>query len=164
MDNKGQVGVGLILMTAIALIVGAIFVPIIAQQLSTSTDTVAVANQSETLAANSASIYIEEYRALSSVVILNATDDVTIGDGNYTITNNVIHPTTGALSVKVTTDDAEFASNAVKVSGTAQPLTYTSDAGARAVISIIVIMFALAVAVVALEPTLRSGLGKMFGR
>jgi hypothetical protein len=164
MNKQAQISIGAILVVFVTILVGVVLFQTIAQQVGTVTSTVAVANQSETLAANGASIYIEEYRALSSVVILNASDNVTIAAGNYTVTNNAINPTTGALSVQVTTDDAEFASNAVRVSGTAEPLTYVSNSGGRAVAGLISIFFALAVAVVALTPTLRSGILNAMGR
>jgi len=163
-NKKGQMNMGMILMSFIAIIVGVILFQTIAQEVGSSTNTVSVANQTETLAANGEDIYIEEYRALSDVVILNATDNATISSGNYTVTNNAINPTTGALSVKVTTDDAEFESSSVRVSGTAQPLTYIDSSGGRSMALLIPIMFALAIAVVALEPTLRSKILEMMGK
>jgi len=153
--NRGQIGVQSILIVFISVIVGILLFQVIAQEVGTSTSTISVANQSETLATNGNSIYIEEYRALSSVVILNQTDNSTVPSSNYTVTNNAINPTTNALSVKVTTDDAAVASLDVYVSGTAQPLDYIADSGARAVANLIVIFFALAIAVVALVPTFR---------
>jgi len=155
MNKKGQIGVGVIMVSFIVILLGIIFTQSIAQSVGESINTIAIANQSETLAANGADIYIEEYRALSDVVILNSTNSL-ITAGNYTVTNNAIDPTTGDLSVKITTDDAAFASEVVKVSGTAQPLTYIADGGSRAMASLIVIMFALAVAVIALGPTIQS--------
>lgn len=156
MNKKGQIGVGIIMVSFVVILLGVIFTQSIAQEVGSSVNTITVANQSETLAANGEDIYIEEYRALSDVVILLAANDSVIAAGNYTVTNNVINPTTGDLSVKITTDDAEFASAAVKISGTAQPLTYIADGGARAMASLIIIMFALAVAVIALGPTIQS--------
>ena len=171
-DKKAQTNeLGMIIIIAVTLIVGVILFQAIAQQVGEATNTVAVANQSETLAANGASIYIEEYSALNSVVVYNATNSTggtagipIIGSGNYTVTNNAINPTTNALSVQITTDDAEYASTAVQVSGTAEPLTYISNSGARSVASLIAIFFALSIAVVALSPTLRSGILEMMGK
>lgn len=153
MNKQGQMGVGMIVMIAITIIIGAIFLQVIAQSVGESVNTVALVNQTETLAANGASIYIEEWRAIASVVILNATDNTIITAGNYTVTNDVLDPTTGGLSVQITTDDAAYASSAVKISGTAQPTTYISDGGARAMANLIVIMFALAVLVVIIGPS-----------
>ncbi len=153
MNKQGQMGIGMIIMIFITIILGAIFLQAIAQSVGESVNTVALANQTETLAANGASIYITEWGAITSVVIINASNDIVITDGNYTVTNNVVDPTTGGLSVKITTDDAAFASTAVEVSGTAQPTTYIADGGSRAMANLIVIMFALAVLVAIIGPS-----------
>jgi len=165
MDRKGQVNVGMLIIIAVTLVVGAIFLQTIAQQVGTSTSTVTLANLTgETLATAGNSIYIEEYRAISGVVIYNATGTL-VPAANYTVTNNFIHPTTGALSVKITTGAvSEHAGDAVNISGTAQPLTYIDDSGGRAIAGVIVILFALAIAIVALLPSLRSGIMDLMKR
>jgi len=150
-----------VLYVFIAVIVGVILFQAIAQQVGTATNTLTV-NSSETLGANGASIYVEEYRALIGVTIYNATDYAEIDSGNYTITNNVLN--NGALAVKITTDDAEFASKAVYVTGTGQPLTYIADAGGRSMASLVVIFFALAVALVALYPVYSNKLMELLDR
>lgn len=152
MNRQGQMGIGGIVMIFITILIGAIFLQVIAQSVGESVNTVDLANQTETLAANGASIYIDDWRAIIDPVILNATDNTTIAAGNYTVTNDVVNPTTGSLSVKITTDDAAYASSAVKISGTAQPTTYMADGGSRAMANLIVIMFALAVLVVVIGP------------
>lgn len=164
MNNKGQMSVGIIIIVAVTLIVGAIFLQAIAQEVGSSTNTVTV-NSSKTLAANGASIYITEYKALSGVTVVNASNQSqVVPSTNYTVTNNVINPTTGALSVKVTTNTATWGSKAVYIRGTGQPLTYISDSGGRAMASLIVVLFAMAVLVVALSPTLQSKLLDAIGR
>lgn len=165
MNKKGEVGVGMIVLVAVTLIVGVILFTAIAQEVGTATSTVTLANQSgNSLATAGNSIYLTDYRSLSSVVIYNATGTL-VPAANYTVTNNVIDPTTGGLSVQITTGAvSEHAGDAVNISGTAQPVTYIADGGARAVALLISIFFALAVAIVALEPTLRSGVLQMMGR
>jgi uncharacterized protein (UPF0333 family) len=176
MNKKGQVsqGLGIVILIAITLIVGVIFFQVIAQEVGSSTSTVELANHSLDVVVNGTAQYLTDYRALGSVVILNATNSTggsdgttpTIASGNYTVTNNVIHPTTGDLCVRILPDgnpNSNYTS-AWQVSGTAQPLTYIADSGGRAVASLIVIFFALAVAVIALEPTLRSGVLGALGK
>lgn len=168
MNKKGQVmnGLGMIIIVAVTLIVGVVFFQVIAQEVGSSTNTVAVANQSLTGAAvNDTLQYITYCRALSSVVMWNATGDVEVASGNYTVTNNVIHPTTGALCVSINptisaTPDLGYDLGVWDIDGTCQPLTYIADSGGRAVASIIVIFFALAIAIVAISPTLRSEIFK----
>lgn len=162
MNIKGQLGVGTIIVTAIALIAGVIFFQSIAQQVGSSTSTVAVANETLDSVVNGTSQYLTNYRALSDVVILNATDPsgftpnaTVIGSGNYTVTNNVIDPTTGGLSVQITPDATAGWTSAWQVSGTGQKPDYIADAGGRSMASLIVIFFALALVAAALYPVLK---------
>jgi len=164
MNRKGQVSFGGILIAFIAIIVGVILFQAIAQNVGQSVNTVTVANTSLDTVVNGTAQYLTDYRALSSVVVYNETGDLLVGSGNYTITNNFIHPTTGDLCVKILPDATAIWKSAWQVSGTAQPLTYIADSGGRAMASLIVIFFALLVAVVALVPTLRSGVLGVFGK
>lgn len=166
MNKKGQIGVGAIIMVAITVIVGAIFLVAIAQETGKSTNTVSVANASLGVADNDTAVYLTDYRALSDVVVWNESE-VIIPSTNYTVTNNQIDPTTGSLSVKVQPNSAaiwNYTDWTWTISGTAQPVTYVAESGGRAMVSLIVIFFAIAVAFVALEPTLRSNLLEMMGR
>jgi len=169
MNKKGQMNaqLGMIIIVAVTLIVGVVFFQVIAQEVGSATSTTEMANQSLTAAAvNDTLQYITNCRALSSVIIFNATEDVAVESGNYTITNNVLHPTTGALCVSVNptisaAPAAGYGEGTWTIDGTCQPLTYIADSGGRAVTNIIVIFFALAIAVVAISPTLRSGILEM---
>lgn len=167
MNKKGQVGFGLIMVSFIAIIVGVILFQTIAQQVGETTNTIDIVNESlGVAAATDTAQYLTNYRALSDVVIFNATEDAIVPAGNYTVANNVVY--NGALTVSITpSDDLEvmgYDSGIWTVSGTAQPLTYIPDSGARVMASLIVIFFALLVAVVALEPTLRSGALDLIGK
>jgi len=165
-DKKAQMGIGTIIIVAIMIIVGAIFVQIIAQSVGDSTNTVAVANDSLGVADNDTTVYLTSYRSISDAVIINESG-VIIPSTNYTVTNNVIDPTTGSLAISVlpvSASTAGYTGWTWNISGTAQPVTYIAEGGGRAMAALIVIMFALAVAVIALEPTLRSGVLNMMGK
>lgn len=167
MNTRGQVNVGMIIVVAVSLIVGAILLTAVAQQVGESTNTVAIENRSlDTIAAGTAQ-YLTDIKSISDVKIFNATGDVEVPSSNYTVTNNVIDPTTGGLCVNVTpivTGLNNTWSGAWTIDGTAQPLGYVTDSGGRAVAGLIVILFALAIAVIALSPTIRSGILQMMGR
>ena len=167
MNKKGQVeaGLGMIIMVAITLIVGVIFFQAIAQEVGESTNTYDIVNVSLGTVTNGTTIYLTDYKALSSVSIDGncSGTSVTIASGNYTITDNVIDPTTGGLSVSIL-PASEYTGLTWCVNATAQPPTYISESGGRAVASLIAIFFALAVAVVALSPTMRSGVLDMMGK
>lgn len=163
-NKRGEVNqVGMIIIIAVTLIVGVILFQVIEQQIGTSTNTIAVANTSLATVVNGTTQYLN-YRALSDVVIFNETGNVLVSSGNYTVTNNVIHPTTGALSVSILPDASAAYKSAWKVSGTAQPTTYIASQGARSLAGLIGIFFALALVLVALTPILREKILSAIGK
>jgi len=165
MNNKGQVGVGAILIMAISVIVGVILFTAVAQQVGTTTNTATVSNLSIGTATNGTTLYITTYRAITSPVIVNSTNGAAVSASYYTITNNVVY--NGALAVSVlptSPSSANLTSYEWNISGTGQPLTYIPDSGGRALVGMIVIFFALAIAVVALTPVLKDGLLSAIGR
>ena len=159
MNDKGQAQVGLLIVIAITIILGAIFLQAIAQTVGESTNTIAIANESLTTVANGTAQYLD-YRALSSVVVYNATSDTLMDASNYTVTNNFVNPTTGALSVRIVPHYAATTYiSAWEVSGTAQPTTYIADSGGRAMAALIVVMFALAVLAAVIAPVVKESMG-----
>ncbi len=167
MNKKGQMGnaLGILLITAIGIIVGVVLFQVIAQEVGSSTNTVAVVNVSLGTADNATTVYLTDYRSISSVVIYNESGTEIVPANNYTVTNNDLNDDQ-ALSVSVLPISAnnEYQGYTWTISGTAQPVTYIADSGGRAMAGLIVIFFALAVAVIALEPTLRSGVLDLMGR
>jgi len=156
MDKKGQIGLGLILVVFMTILVGVILFQAIAQEVGGATSTTTVVETSLGTATNGTAIYLTDYRALSDVVIINGTTaGGVVGSGNYTVTNNVVDPTTGGLAVSILPAASEgYYSQTWYLNATAQPTTYIAESGGRAVAGLIVIFFALAIAVVALYPTL----------
>ena len=149
MNNKqGQMGqVGMVILLAITLIVGAILLVAAAQNTGQVTDTSTLANKSFTLGAEGASVYLTDYKAISSPVIYNATGTL-VPAANYTVTNNVVY--NGQEAIKITTGAVNvYANDSANISGVAQPLTYSSDAGARSMTNLIIILMALALMAVA---------------
>lgn len=169
MNKKGQGSygeIGIIIATFIAIMVGVILFQAIAQEASYGLNTVTLANLSLGAATNLTPIYID-YRSVSSVVIINGTTGIVVAADNYTVTNNFIDPSDGTLSVRIVPSAGvgyNGAGSAWYISGTAQPTTYIADAGGRAITGLIAVFFALAVAIVALVPTLRSNILGVLGR
>jgi len=168
MDSKkaqaNALGIGIIMVAFVAIIVGVVLFQAIAQEAGKATDTTDLVNLSVTAGADGDSVYLTDYRAISVTSITNNTGAQVLTDvTDYTVTNNVIDPTTGGLSVQVTTNAATYESEVWYVSGTAQPTTYVGGA-ANSITGLIAIFFALAIAIIALEPTLRSGVLNMLGK
>lgn len=156
MNKKGEVGIGTIVVVFITIVVGVILFQTIAQQVGESTNTVSI-NKTLSTAVNGTAQYLTDYRSVSSVIVYNTTGGI-VGSGNYTVVNNAIDPTTGSLSISITPDaSAGYAGYVWKLAGTAEPVDYIGDSGGRTVATLIVVFFALAVLVVALYPTMKSG-------
>ncbi len=166
MDNKrGETAFGYILIAFMAIVVGVAFFVVIAQTVGDSTNTVAIVNQTLGVADNATTVTLTNMRAISDVVIYNESGTEIVPADNYTVTNNVV--TDGALTVTVLPDganDAAFQGYTWTISGTSQPVDYIADSGARSVALLITIFFALAIAVVALTPTLKAGVLDLMGR
>jgi len=163
MNKKGQMEVGGIIVAAITIIVGVILFVAIAQQVGSSTSTITINDSIDTVV-NGTAQYLTSYRALSGVVVYNETGWVVINSGNYTITNNVIDPTTGGLSVRILPDATTGFKTAWYITGTAQRTDYIADSAGRAIAGLIAVFFALAIVVVALTPALKNGLIGLIGR
>lgn len=87
--------------------------------------------------------YITGYKSISDAIVINATNSFPIAAANYTIENNVVY--NGGLAIKITPTGAQpYYTSAWKISGLAQPDTYASDSGTRAVVNLIIIFAALA--------------------
>ena len=164
MDKKGQIGIGIIMVTFIAVLTGLILFQAVAQSIGSSTTTVDLRSLSLGTATNGTAIYLADYKSITGITIYNGTSGgLVISSGNYTVTNNVINPATGGLSASILPKaGVGYYGNTWYLNATtAEPVGYISDAGGRAVAGLIAIFFALAIAVVALEPTLRSKIIEM---
>ena len=139
--------------TFILVLVGVILFLPIAQQVGSSTNTISVTDETHTMPANGGTITLTAYKSLSSFVAKNATGGETIAAGNYTVSNNQL--VNGALAVQITVDDAEYASSDWNLSFVGEPTDYISSSGGRAMANLIPLLFALALAIVALYPTMK---------
>ena len=147
-----------------AVIVGLILLTASAQQVGDVTNTIDVANESVASSNGTTLALIVELqgKSVSDVVVYNGSDDMVVTSGNYTIYNNQVIDGTETAGINVSTDVTQQG-EAWNVSYTYEPTTYISDGGGRVVAGIIVLMFALAIAIVALIPAMRSkvlGVGK----
>jgi hypothetical protein len=152
MENKLG-GIGVLIMLAVTIIVGLILIQGSAQNTNGVLNTVTLVNTSFTAPAESGSVYFTDYKVIDSVVIYNSTGSF-VPAANYTVTNNVIY--NGALATKITYGVINsYANDTSKISGVAQPLTYSSDNAGRSMTSLIIIMSALALAVVTIGAAIK---------
>lgn len=156
--KKGEItGAGVLLLAFVGVIVGIALFQAVAQSVGTSTSTVS-ATEVFVAPVNGTAIYFDAYKNFGGTIA--ATNGTAITSDQYTITNNVINPTTGSLSVKlVPAANATYAQKTWTLTSTvAQKVDYIDDSAGRSIAALIVIFMALAIAVIALVPTLRNGI------
>ena len=163
MKNKGQISMGPILLAFIGIILGiTLFITI--QQLVvplTAQDTATNVTVAWPSAANGTTDMIGQELFGTPLVTLWNTTGTVVGPGNYTITEEVSN---GVKTIQLKrTDLGEVMLTNVNVTYTFGPDGYIDNGGARSVALIIGIFAALAIAVVALIPTMRSGVLDMLG-
>lgn len=156
MNKKGQVTLGTVIMVAVAVIVGAIFLVISAQQIGDVTNTRGVVNATLT-GTNATNITLDgKYWDSDTIIVFNATGDYVIGSGNWTLYNNQVVNGVETALLEKRGGFTSISAHDWLITGTYQPTTYAGSSGTRSIANIIVILFALAIAVVALSPTLRN--------
>lgn len=165
MNKKGQTArlVSTLIVIAIAVVVGVVLLQASAQNVGQVRDLVTVSNATLGTLVNGTTTYITDYKSCTSFKVWNATGDVEVPSAGLTTTNNVVYNGQEAISVLPNVAEGYKVADST-YDGICQPLTYEPNAGNRAIALLIVVMFALAIGVVALTPTLRSGVMDMLGK
>jgi len=150
--------VGLLILTAVALIVGAVLLQASSQQIGTAIDTRTVTNKSVAAPANNGVTYFNEAQEyLGNLVVFNASGVEIYNATTYTMAENV-SPVTGVKTVYLLDGGyrpLKGVAQTLKVSYDYGEQGYINDSGGRAIAGIIIVMFAIALAIVALYPTLK---------
>jgi hypothetical protein len=164
--KKAQMGeIGMILMAFIGVIVGIALFISASQSVGSATTLSSLSNHTITGLVNNTVYYFTDYKNFGgTIIVTNQSSGVIIASGNYTITNNVVY--NGALAVKLVPNAVPgYGGGTWNISvSEAQQTGYIDNAGGRGIAGIILVFAALSIAVVALVPTLRSGVLDMIGR
>ena len=156
MENK-TIGFGLIVMAAVAVLIGLAFWPTLSPAIGQMTKTFTSASTTITLPAGGATTEITPcgQKALT-ITIINATGGETITATNYTLSQSV--GTDGYLAAKLTVAaSSPYASKSVNYTCTYEPKGYIEDGGSRAIIGLVAIAMALLIMIAAM-PNLKNGL------
>lgn len=154
MNNKAQLGLGVLLTTFVAIVVGLALWQGSFSGVVATTELVTYTNNTFTAAAVNSTITLNG-QSTSGHIFTNATSGVIIPNANFTVSNYVLSNGQLISTVK-TLDGNQHAGRSVNVSYTSEPFGYQTNGGSRSIIGLILIFAALAIAVVALIPTLRS--------
>lgn len=159
MDKKGEIGIGIVITTFMAIFVGVVLFLAVSQQLSVPTDILTSRdNVTYTAGADNVPIDLTGQELFSTPVVFNATNAThQLNTANYTI-NEGVSATTGLKTIQYTSaTNSEFAGENINISTYQYGGDgYIESAGGRSIALLIPIFFALAILVVALVPTLRS--------
>ncbi len=169
MRKKGQsdFGIGMILVTFIAILVGVILFQAVAQQAGASTNTALINISSEadntgriTVPADGIFVDLVGQEIITTPVVIMS-NGTAIPATNFTITEGV-STTSGVKTIRYLAIGSSFTGVALNASYEYGPDGYIENGGARAITGLIALFFALGIAVVALTPTMRQGVLDMF--
>ncbi len=165
MNKKGQVEIGGFIMIAIVAIVGAILLVASAQNIDPVRNTQSIENFTYTVGENNTNQSIPGQAIVGTVTVTNQTGANTIDGATFREhSNQVVDGTLTARLEYDDTTDSGLIGEAVNISYNSQPDGYATSGGARALTGIIIVFFALAIAVVVLVPTLKSKLLEGMGK
>jgi len=159
MNDKGQIGFGMIVMSAVAILIGlAFYTGTVSPSIGQMTKLSNSYNQTMTLPANgeTSELTMCGQRAVS-YIITNATSGAIVPTTNYTISQGI--GTDGYLAAKITTTTSPYAQKSVNVSCEYEPKGYIPESGSRGIVSLIAIFSAFLI-VIAAFPNIRD---KIFG-
>jgi len=161
MNRKAQINVlGVLLIAFVGIIIGIALFQVVSQTVGDATNTYDMANQS---VSSVNATYSLTGQSVSSVVVYNATGDVIVSSGNYTVTNNQV--VDGTLTARIAVAaDVIYQGGDWAISYTYEPDGYIDSAGGRGVALLIPIFAALAIAVLALVPAFRNGVMDLLGK
>lgn len=164
MNNKGEMnGLGTILIAFVAVLIGVAFFGSIGSIIASTTggSLVSVVNETITSPALDGTLDLAGQELVGTPTVQAANDStLVIPTTNYTITEGV--GSDGLKGLIYTTKDATFAANSLNVSYDYYPDGYIDSSGGRSLALLIPIFLALAIALAALVPALRSGVLDMF--
>lgn len=168
MNNKGEMNfgtIGMFLMAFVAVIVGIAMLQSSSGFIGTATQTYTTLNLSVVPSATANdTVDIRGQSLITQIQIVNNSGATVNCANNYTLVEGV-SKIYGVKRVQMKTLDGDktFCGRSMNVSYVWGDEGYIESSGGRGIASVILIFFGLGIAVVALVPALRSGLGDLFG-
>lgn len=147
MNSKGQIGVGVMILSFIGVIVAlSLLTGGISNSVGQLTNTAEVVNKSFTLAAQNAFVYdvnCVNFKGTPVVINDTGTQDV-VPAAQYSFTAR-INPSTGLKTLAIKTVTAGMAAAPVNASYTCLPQGYAEDSASRSIVDLVILFAALAV-------------------
>lgn len=163
MDKSEYGMMGAIILTFVAVIVALSLFIASADQVGQTATTAEIRNTTYTFPAVGSYLDLKGQELLSTPVVYNSTGGESVPASNYTIAEGV-STTTGVKTVRLLNLGGNYTGSSVNISYTYGVDGYIEDSGSKAIAGLIVIFAALAIGLIALVPTLRSGVVNMITR
>lgn len=146
--------VGLLLMVALGLIVGLVLITPTADNIAQSTQTVTFSNYTVTTGTVAAPATLTGFQeVVGTYTIVNYTNAAVPPTGNVTMSSGIVN---NVKVLRLVTTNASWANTRVVINATTiYPAGYIEDAGGRAIAPLVIIFGAIALAVVALLPSIK---------
>lgn len=164
MDKKGQLSVGVILVAFVGIIVAlALYQGIfgfIGQTTSSEVYNTTAGSAALVVPADGATTDLTGQELLDTPLVINATGGETVPSTNYTIAET-ISATDGLKRISYTAVGGLYEGASVNVSYTYGAEGYVDSGAGRSIVLLIPILAALAIGLIALGPTIKSGIEKI---
>lgn len=158
MNNRGQVTIGMFLVTFISVLVGVILLTASAQQIGFTKDTITITNETITLPDLNEKLALNGSGSVGTPVIYtNGT--VLQAAGQFVYTNRDV--LNSQLTFTINNTNTSIGGYAANISYEAQPDGDLNSSGADSMMTIVILLMAIGVAIVALSPTMRSKVVEM---
>ena len=156
MNKKGQVTMGVLIVLAVAAIVGLVLFQESANQVAKANPSAVttVTNQTITFPAVGSKLILTGQELVGTPVLTNATTGTLVPATNYTIQEEV-RTSDGLKGIVLTAKAGYQNSVSTNISYTYYPDGYIDDAGGRSIAGIIVLLAAIAIAIFVLAPILK---------
>jgi len=167
MNRKGEqtnLGLGLILTVAIGLIAALALMPAIFQNVGTTTNTATATNATYDVAGAGVTIDLLGQELIGTPFVVNESSGEALTVTTDYVIDEGVSTSTGVKTIRYTPAGAIYATTGVNITYEYGPDGYIDSSGGRSMAGLIAIFAALAVAVFALSPTLKSGVLNMLGR
>lgn len=161
MNKKGieNIGIGGIIIVAVAILVGLVILQQSATNVAVLTNEVTNINQTIAFPSNvTTSFTALSGQAARNVIVTNATNGAIVASANYTIQNYVVN-TQGALEARIRGNSVpgdRYNGQNVNITYTYEPYGYDTNGGGRAIAGLIIIFFAIGIAITALVLILKN--------
>lgn len=155
-NKKGEINPTVVIIIAIAAIVGMVLLQATASYTGAATTTASWSNKTVAVSTATYTDIQGAQNSVGSYTITNATGGETIASTNLSIVERVGDD--GQLTLSILKNDARWNSKNVNVTGTYGPDGYINDSGGRSVAGLIILFFAIAIAIAVLVPSIRDSI------